>query len=190
MRTGGAYDGAGPASYASAMPAYGPLGRLKARVSASLRGRRPSRPRPPGAPVGRGSGRGASGTGAEGGVVVSYAPNHDGDADPGEVVWTWVAYEDDPTQGKDRPVLILGHDEALLVGIQLSSKDHADRRDAGEWLEVGTGAWDGQGRPSYADASRLLRIEPAAVRREGSALDRARFDQVLARVGVLHDWQP
>ena len=28
-------------------------------------------------------------------------------ADPGEVVWGWVPYEDDPAQGKDRPVLLL-----------------------------------------------------------------------------------
>src|SRR5437588_4867304 len=26
-----------------------------------------------------------------------YAPNLDGRADPGEIVWTWVAYEDDPS---------------------------------------------------------------------------------------------
>ena len=31
-------------------------------------------------------------------------------ADPGEIVWTWVAYEEDPTQGKDRPVLVVGRD--------------------------------------------------------------------------------
>src|SRR5262249_40217914 len=30
-----------------------------------------------------------------------YAPDLDGQADPGEIVWTWVAYEDDPRQGKD-----------------------------------------------------------------------------------------
>jgi hypothetical protein len=123
-----------------------------------------------------------------GGVVVSYAPERDGDADPGEVVWTWVAYEDDPSQGKDRPVLVLGHDGALLAGVPLSSKDHSDRNDASEWVPVGTGGWDRSGRPSYADASRLLRIEPSAVRREGSALDRDRFDAVLARVRALHGW--
>src|SRR5882757_411423 len=31
-----------------------------------------------------------------------YAPDLDGRADPGEIVWTWVVYEDDPTRGKDR----------------------------------------------------------------------------------------
>ena len=40
-----------------------------------------------------------------------YAPDLDGRADPGEIVWTWVVYEDDPTKGKDRPVLVVGRDQ-------------------------------------------------------------------------------
>lgn len=124
-----------------------------------------------------------------GGIAVSYAPEHDGDADPGEVVWTWVPYEDDPEQGKDRPVLVLGHDGARLAGVQLSSKDHGGRRDEDDWVPVGTGAWDRQGRPSFADASRLLRFEASAVRREGSALSRDRFEAVIERVEQIHDWR-
>ena len=40
-------------------------------------------------------------------VDIAYAPKPDGRPDPGEVVWTWVPYEDDPSQGKDRPVLLV-----------------------------------------------------------------------------------
>lgn len=123
-----------------------------------------------------------------GGIAVSYEPDHDGDADPGEVVWAWVPYEDDPSQGKDRPVLVVGWDGPQLAGVQLSSKDHSERRDGHDWVPVGTGAWDRQARPSYADASRLLRLDPSAVRREGSALPRDRFDEVLRRVEQLHGW--
>lgn len=123
-----------------------------------------------------------------GGIAVGYEPERDGDADPGEVVWAWVAYEDDPNQGKDRPVLILGHDGAKLAGVPLSSKDHDGRRDERDWVPVGSGAWDSRGRPSYADASRLLRLSPSAVRREGAALDRDRFDAVIERVERIHDW--
>ena len=45
-----------------------------------------------------------------------YAPDLDGRADPGEIVWTWVVYEDDPTRGKDRPVLVVGRDSAPCWG--------------------------------------------------------------------------
>ncbi len=41
-------------------------------------------------------------------VRITYAPERDGDPDPGEVVWCWVPYEDDPSQGKDRPVVVVG----------------------------------------------------------------------------------
>ena len=85
-------------------------------------------------------------------------------------------------------MLVLGWDGPQLAAVQLSSKDHSERRDSGDWLEVGTGAWDAQGRTSYVDAARLLRLDPQSVRREGSALDRARFDRVVARVEQLHDW--
>ncbi|QXC60046.1 type II toxin-antitoxin system PemK/MazF family toxin [Aquihabitans sp. G128] len=166
----------------------GALGRLKQKVSAALSrgsggpGSRSAPPAPRPGPTSSGAPAGADG------IDVSYAPEHDGDADPGEVVWTWVPFEDDPSQGKDRPVLVIGWDGPQLAAVQLSSKDHASRRDAGEWVAVGTGAWDAQGRPSYVDASRLLRVSPAAVRREGAALDRSRFEVVLARVRELHGW--
>jgi hypothetical protein len=109
-------------------------------------------------------------------LVVEYAPCLDGDPDPGEVVWTWVSYEDDPTQGKDRPVIVLGRRGMRLVAVSLTSKAHN-----GELL-VGTGPWDSQGRPSYAKVDRLLEVDPANVRREGAILDRRRFDEVVAAV--------
>jgi hypothetical protein len=128
-----------------------------------------------------------------GGPEIVYAPERDGDPDPGEVVWAWVPYEDDPGQGKDRPVLVIGYDGdpgGELLAVPLSSKDHASRRDAGAWVEVGRGGWDGQGRVSYADADRVLRYRPAEVRREGAALRRDRFDAVVARVRRLNRWVP
>ena len=111
---------------------------------------------------------------------VEYAPDPDGAADPGEVVWAWVPYEDDPAQGKDRPLLVIGRAGRQLLAVPLSSRD----RDG--WVPVGTGRWDGQGRPSWANASRLLRFAEGDVRREGATLERARFDAVVARARQLH----
>jgi PemK-like, MazF-like toxin of type II toxin-antitoxin system len=117
--------------------------------------------------------------------AISYAPRADGDADPGEVVWTWVPYEDDPAQGKDRPVLVIGWDHDRLVAIPFTSKDHTDHPDN---LEVGTGPWDKSGRPSYVKLDRLLLVDPTAVRREGGALDKPRFDEVVQRLIAVHHW--
>jgi hypothetical protein len=128
--------------------------------------------------------RRVSRVGRPGGDVISYAPRADGKPDPGEVVWAWVAYEDDPRQGKDRPVLVIGRRGAQLLGLMLTSKDH-DRDAADEarhgryWLDVGSGGWDREGRPSEVRLDRLLVLDPGAVRREGAALDRGRFDDVI-----------
>jgi hypothetical protein len=121
----------------------------------------------------------------DGPVSAEYSPRLDGRPDPGEVVWTWVAFEDDPARGKDRPVLVVGHDGPALLGLMLTSKDH-DRDEADEarhgraWMDLGAGAWDARRRPSEVRLDRVLRLDAASVRREGAVLDRALFDQVVA----------
>lgn len=107
---------------------------------------------------------------------VAYAPVRDDDADPGEVVWAWVPYEEDPTQGKDRPLLVIGHIEDDVAALALTSRAHDDRHHH----PLGTGPWDSRGRPSWIKLDRLLRLDPDAIRREGAVLDRDRFDGVVA----------
>jgi hypothetical protein len=115
------------------------------------------------------------------GVRVEYTPSLDGDPDPGEVVWTWVPFEEDPTLGKDRPVVIIGRHGRLLSGVALTSKPGHGH------IEVGAGPWDAAGRTSYAKVDRLLDIDAEAVRREGAVLGRRRFDAVIEAVDRLHD---
>ena len=121
----------------------------------------------------------------------SYEPNPDGQPDPGEVVWAWVAYEDDPSQGKDRPVLLVGRDGDDLLGLQLTSKDHDrdaedEARYGRHWMDVGSGDWDREHRDSEVRLDRLLRLPAAEVRREGAALDRQVFDAVVAAAREHH----
>ena len=44
-------------------------------------------------------------------------------------------------------------------------------------MDIGTGAWDARRRPSEVRLNRLLRLDPADVRREGAALPET-FDAV------------
>jgi len=115
------------------------------------------------------------------GTRVEYSPDIDGDADPGEVVWTWVPYEDDPSKGKDRPVVIIGRSGNDLAGVPLTSKNRGHGA-----VPVGTGGWDRSGRPSYAKVEQLLVVRERDVRREGSVLDRQKFDAVVDGVGQYH----
>lgn len=121
------------------------------------------------------------------GRFISYAPNLDGDADPGEVVWTWVPYEEDPSQGKDRPVLIVAREGSKVLGLQLSSKQH--RHDDSNWVSIGRGKWDRQGRQSYARLDRVLTLDPNAIRREGGAVKKKVFTHVATRLHQQYDWQ-
>lgn len=121
--------------------------------------------------------------------MTTYEPEIDGEPDPGEVVWAWVPYEEDPDQGKDRPILLIARREidgaVWWAGLPLTSKDH-DRdmdQEAAEgrhWMDVGSGAWDREGRPSEVRLDRLVLMPDADVRREGAALDKEIFDQVVA----------
>lgn len=116
---------------------------------------------------------------------IGYSPRRNGRPDPGEVVWAWVPFEEDPTQGKDRPVIVLACNRTTVIALPLTSKDH-DRDAAQEaragrfWMDVGTGPWDRRRRPSEVRLNRALVLDVGAVRREGGAMPRAMFDKVVA----------
>lgn len=114
----------------------------------------------------------------------AWAPQHDGQPDPGEIVWAWVPYEEDHTVGKDRPVLVVGREGGWLVGMSLTSRDHdrdehQERAAGREWVDIGTGPWDQRGRPSEVRVNRLVRLDPGSVRREGAVLDEGRYAAVI-----------
>lgn len=147
--------------------------------AATRSGRIPHRPSPPLSDAYPGDFPGA--------VDIRYAPHPDGEPDPGEVVWAWVPYEEDHTQGKDRPVLLVGHDGSWLLGLQLTSQDHdrdaeQERRAGRIWVDIGSGGWDSRGRASEVRVNRILRIDPRSVRREGAVLGREIFEEVAAGV--------
>lgn len=125
-------------------------------------------------------------------LEIHYDPHPDGRPDPGEIVWAWVPYEEDHSKGKDRPVLLIGQDDSTpggpwLLGLQLTSKDHdrdhdQERRAGRLWVDIGSGDWDRQGRPSEVRVNRILRVHAASIRREGAVLAETVFEHVAAAV--------
>lgn len=114
----------------------------------------------------------------------SYQPIMDGDADPGEVVWTWVPYQEDASVGKDRPAVVIGAQGEGVHLLQLTSKDHtreaAQEAAAGRyWFDIGTGAWDSKGRPSEVRLDRALWVKATDVRREGSILPEVTWRRIV-----------
>jgi hypothetical protein len=112
----------------------------------------------------------------------AYRPERNGRPDPGEIVWSWVAFEEDPTVGKDRPVVVIGlADRRRLAVLMVSSRDHSGDP---HWLPIGTGPWDHERRPSWVRADRLLAVDAHAVRREGATLPRQVYDSIRASIGA------
>lgn len=166
------------------------------RTTSRTTGARPRTTAGPGAAAPRTAPAGGAGYRGdfEGAAVVEYCPDPDGNPDPGEIVWTWVPFEEDHSQGKDRPVLIIAREGRGLLGLMLTSKDH-DRDAADEarhgryWLDLGTGDWDRQGRPSEVRLDRVLRVDPRQVRREGAVLDERRFGEVADEIRRVKGWR-
>ncbi|MEV3886232.1 type II toxin-antitoxin system PemK/MazF family toxin [Streptomyces griseoincarnatus] len=120
-------------------------------------------------------------------VRTEYSPAHDGDPDPGEVVWTWVPFEENDGRGKDRPVLVVARETAgTFLAVQLSSKGRAGDRDR---VPIGSGPWDRSGRDSWVAVDRVLRLHEQGMRREACALDRMRFNSVRQRLRERYGWE-
>ncbi|MHA7176369.1 type II toxin-antitoxin system PemK/MazF family toxin [Arthrobacter sp. Sr24] len=171
----------------------------------SRTGHKTSTPKPSGSssarPAGRPAARPTSGsptTGLSapypgdfrGTASVAYSPKPDGAADPGEIVWTWVPYEEDHSQGKDRPVLIVGKSGKYLLALMMTSKDHDNnRRGDNDYIDIGSGSWDKQGRDSEVKLNRILQVSARDLRREGAVLEKKRFSAVATGLRQRHGWK-
>jgi len=119
-------------------------------------------------------------------LVLSYAPHRDGDPDAGEIVWTWVPYSENDGRGKDRPVLVIGRQsDDRVYAVRLTSKAHEGDRD---FLPIGSGPWDSQGRPSWIDIEQIYSVHAGGMRREASALDLDRFVKVAGALQRRYGW--
>ena len=120
-------------------------------------------------------------------VRLAYTPSRDGEPDPGEIVWTWVPFEERDGRGKDRPVAIVaasGGGEFLAV--QLTSKPHDGDRD---FVALGDGAWDSSGRSSWARIDRVFRVRAGGMRREAASLDATRYGRLATALGERYGWR-
>ncbi|MFV0374580.1 type II toxin-antitoxin system PemK/MazF family toxin [Microbacterium sp.] len=120
------------------------------------------------------------------GLRISYAPSRDGEPDAGEVIWTWVPYAENDGRGKDRPVLVIGRaGRDRVYAVRMTSKSHAGDRD---FLPLGPGPWDSQGRPSWVDIDQLYSVHDEGMRREAAVLERERFARVAEALSARHGW--
>jgi hypothetical protein len=119
-------------------------------------------------------------------VHLAYAPSPDGEPDPGEIVWTWVPYEERDGRGKDRPVAIVAASgDGDFLAVQLTSKAHDGD---GDFVSLGNGAWDVSGRASWARVDRVFRVRTGGMRREAASLDAETYGRLTAALAGRYGW--
>jgi PemK-like, MazF-like toxin of type II toxin-antitoxin system len=121
-----------------------------------------------------------------GAVRMTYSPSTDGAPDPGEVVWTWVPFEERDGRGKDRPVLVVAAERSgTYLAVQLTSKPHQGNA---EFVPIGSGEWDSAGRPSWVNIDRVFRLHTGGMRRETVGLPDRAFAAVATRLRERYGW--
>lgn len=84
-------------------------------------------------------------------------------------------------------MLVIGRESGTRVyAVRLTSKSHEGDRD---FLALGTGEWDTQGRPSWVDIEQLYLVHDKGMRREAAVLDRERFSRIAVALNGRYGWK-
>ncbi|MDN6353796.1 MAG: type II toxin-antitoxin system PemK/MazF family toxin [Corynebacterium sp.] len=116
---------------------------------------------------------------------VIYAPDMDGQADPGEVIWYHILPERNATPELRACVVVGRHRHTLLGMIISSNTDHADEDN---WVPIGSGLWDPRGHECWARADRIDEIPEAEIHRRGVSMPERRYDRIAATLRADYQW--
>ncbi|HCT14606.1 MAG TPA: hypothetical protein DIW82_07400 [Corynebacterium nuruki] len=116
---------------------------------------------------------------------VIYAPDMDGQADPGEVIWYRIKRSKD-TAPELRACLVVGRHNHTLLGLLISSNpEHAEDNN---WILIGTGLWDPKGNPCWARVDRVVEIQESRIQRRGVSMPERRYDRIATVLRSEYGW--
>ncbi len=117
---------------------------------------------------------------------IFFAPDMDGQADSGEVVWVWAPTEGPSSPPTERAILLVGRTRSTVLGLLISpNASHAD--DEG-WLAIGSGEWDDSRRQCWVRLDRVLEVSEEQVRRKGILFPERRFERIANRLRQKFHW--
>lgn len=122
---------------------------------------------------------------------IFYAPDMDGQVDPGEVVWFWApacasATRTANTPETERALVVIGRHHDEILGL-LTSADNTHSGDV-HWLDIGAGPWEESGKQAWVRLDRLIRIPEHAIRRQGAVIPQGRFERIAIRLRKDYGW--
>jgi len=113
---------------------------------------------------------------------IYYAPDMDGGAEPGEVVWVTV-----PSHPPERrSMVVVGRDRHDILGLLISPD--AQHADDDRWFEIGHGDWCETGQSCWVRLDKTLIVPEADVHRRGTTVPRRRFERIANRLRERFDW--
>ncbi|MBP3088105.1 growth inhibitor PemK [Corynebacterium sp. sy017] len=113
---------------------------------------------------------------------IIYAPDMDGQVDPGEIVWFFA-----PTnKKKERALVVIARHGAEVLGLLTSSNPEHDKEDS--WLDIGVGPWDESGKQNWVRLDKIIRVPEIAIRRQGAIIPRSRFERIANRLRAEYGW--
>lgn len=116
---------------------------------------------------------------------IYYAPDMDGQADPGEVVWVWLRTEAS-SEPEDRALVVIGRTRHTILGLLISSNPAHSEDPA--WLDIGSGNWNISGTQSWVRMDRVIEASELGIRRQGAIVPRRRFEKIADRLRSEFGW--
>lgn len=117
---------------------------------------------------------------------IYYAPDMDGQADPGEVVWMWAPAGTPHHLPQERAIVIVGRTKFNLLGLLISDCPRHEEED--NWMDIGSGAWDTAGQQAWVRLDRIVEVNESGIRRQGAIIPRRRFDRIASRLTADYGW--
>ncbi len=114
-----------------------------------------------------------------------YAPDMDGQADPGEVVWLDIRARRGGGVQR-RAVLIIGRNHHTLLTLLISANPEHEEHD--NWIRIGSGPWDGAGHDSWVRMDKILEVPESQITRRGVAMPERRYDRITAILRNEYGW--
>ncbi|WKD57220.1 hypothetical protein CAPI_03290 [Corynebacterium capitovis DSM 44611] len=113
---------------------------------------------------------------------IYYAPDMDGQAEPGEVVW--VTVPTNPPQ--ERSLVVVGREHRDVLGLLISpEEDHPTRE---HWLGIGSGEWEYNGNPCWVRLDKTVMVPESELHRRGTYIPPRRFERIANRLRDHFDW--
>ena len=113
---------------------------------------------------------------------IYYAPDMDGQAEPGEIVWVTVP----STPPQERSLLVIGREHHDVLGLLISPEERHARDE--HWLDIGSGEWDDTGEPCWVRLDKTLMVPETEVHRRGTYIPPRRFERIANRLRKHFDW--